>query len=330
MRKQFENLPGPDSDAGAAARRREKNLTKPAGALGRLEELSAWCATWQARHPPSIENARILVFAANHGVTAQGISAFPPEVTVQMVDNFAAGGAAINQLAAIHDAELEVIELDLDEPTADFTKQPAMSEMDCASAFMTGFNAVRLPTDLLVIGEMGIGNTTAAAALSCALFGGNPADWTGPGTGLTPIEIVKKSEVVAAALKKHAGITGNPLEALRCLGGRELAAIAGAVLAGRRNRVPVILDGFVATAAAAVLQKEFPGALDHCVAGHVSSEPGHRRLLNALRKVPLLDLGMCLGEASGAAVALGVLRSALAVHNGMATFEEASVSRKDN
>lgn len=324
--KQFENLPQPAADAASAAAAREATLTKPAGSLGRLEDLSAWCASWQGRHPAAIENVRILVFAGNHGVTAQGVSAFPPEVTAQMVANFAAGGAAINQLAAVHGADLNVIALDLDTPTADFTAAPAMTEAECAAAFSAGFDAVGDDLDALIVGEMGIGNTTAAAALSCALFGGEAATWTGPGTGLDASGIALKTRAVAAAMEFHREDIGDPVEALRRVGGRELAAMAGAVLAARHRGVPVILDGFVTTAAVAVLEKMAPGALDHCVAGHVSGEPGHRRLLEELGMEPLLDIGMRLGEASGAAVALGVLKCALAAHNGMATFEEAAVS----
>jgi nicotinate-nucleotide--dimethylbenzimidazole phosphoribosyltransferase len=326
--RQFENLPGPDGDAITAARQRESNLTKPGGSLGRLEDLSAWCAAWQGRYPPRLDSVQILVFAGNHGVTAQGVSAFPPEVTAQMVANFAAGGAAINQLADAQNAELEVIALDLDTPTADFTIRPAMTETECAAAFTTGFDAVQAGADTLIVGEMGIGNTTSAAALSCALFGGEPSDWTGPGTGLDADGIAVKTDAVMRAMNLHRADLDIPLAALRCVGGRELAAMAGAMLAARHNRIPVILDGFVTTAAAAVLEKTTPGALDHCVAGHLSGEPGHRKLLGALEKEPLLDLGMRLGEASGAAVALGVLRCALAAHNGMATFDEAAVSRE--
>ena len=324
--KQFKNLPAADAEAIDAASSREGNLTKPAGSLGRLEELSAWCAAWQGRHPAALDRVLILVFAGNHGITAQGVSAFPPEVTDQMVANFASGGAAINQLAAVQGADLEVTPLDLDAPTADFTVAPAMREDECAAAFTAGFDAVGDDLDALIVGEMGIGNTTTAAALSCALFGGPAADWTGPGTGLDAAGIALKTRAVAAAMDLHSENLGDPVAALCCVGGRELAAMAGAVLAARHKRVPVILDGFVTTSAAAVLEKAAPGALDHCVAGHVSGEPGHRKLLEKLGKDPLLDLGMRLGEASGAAVALGIFRCALAAHNGMATFEEAAVS----
>jgi nicotinate-nucleotide--dimethylbenzimidazole phosphoribosyltransferase len=326
--KQFQNSPGFDEDAAHTAQRRQENLTKPHGSLGRLEELAVWCAGWQGHNPPAADVVQILVFAGNHGVTTRGVSAFPSEVTVQMVANFAAGGAAINQLANQQNADLTVIDLELETPTADFTVEPAMSEEICAAAFTRGFDAVRLEADVLIVGEMGIGNTTAAAALSCALYGGEPLDWTGPGTGLDPAGVAAKARVIATAIACHGEDLENSFEALRRVGGRELAAIVGTILAARQKRIPVILDGFVATAAAAVLEHAQPGALDHCVAGHVSEEPGHRRLLECLGKTPLLDLGMRLGEASGAAVALSILRSALVTHNGMATFEEAAVSRE--
>lgn len=327
--KLFENLPAQDGAAADIARAREANLTKPAGSLGRLEELSAWVAGWQGSHPPTLDNVRIVVFAGNHGVTARGVSAFPPEVTEQMVANFSAGGAAINQLADAFGATLDVVPIDLDRPTADFSAAPAMSEDACAAAFSTGFEAATGAADMLIVGEMGIGNTTTAAALSCALFGGDPTDWVGPGTGVDTDGVGLKARVIAEAMELHGAALSDPLEALRRVGGRELAAMAGAILAARHSRVPVILDGFVTTAAAAVLERARPGALDHCVAGHVSAEPGHRRLLRALDKTPLLDLGMRLGEASGAAVALGIFRAAVAAHTGMATFEEAAVSRED-
>ena len=325
--RQLENLPHLDTDSAKRTIAREANLTKPAGSLGRLEELSSWCAACQGRYPPRLENMEILVFAGNHGVTEQGVSAFPPTVTRQMVANFADGGAAINQLAEIQGAKLSVIDLELDRPTANFTVASAMSTEELASAFGIGYDALNEEADVLVVGEMGIGNTTSAAALSCALFGGRPADWTGPGTGLDAAGVAVKTRAVAAAMKFHGENLDNPLEALKRVGGREMAAMAGVVLSARHSGIPVILDGFVATAAVAVLERTVCGALDHCVPGHLSSEPGHRLLLNKLGKEPLLDLGMGLGEASGGAVALGLLRCAVAAHNGMATFEEAAVSR---
>jgi nicotinate-nucleotide--dimethylbenzimidazole phosphoribosyltransferase len=320
------HLPGPDLDAGSAAAAREQRLTKPAGALGRLEELAVWLATWQGRHPPSLRHPRTAVFAGNHGVAARGVSAYPASVTAQMVQNFIAGGAAVNQLCRVIDADLRVYEMNLDTPTADIVEAAAMGEEECARAIAYGMMAVEPGIDALAVGEMGIGNTTVAAALCLALFGGEAADWTGPGTGLTGTALDKKREVVAAAVARHRGEAGDPFDVLRRLGGLEFAGMAGAILAARMGRVPVVLDGFSATAAAAVLYAADPRALDHCVAGHVSAEPGHRRLLDRLGMRPLLDLGMRLGEASGATLALALLKAAAACHTDMATFAEAGVS----
>lgn len=327
FRQALRALPEPDSSAAETARRREAQLTKPPGALGRLEDLAVWLAAWQGRHPPTLDRPLALVFAGNHGVVAQGVSAFPGEVTTQMVANFKVGGAAINQLCKAYGARLEVIALALDRPTADFTVAPAMSESECADALSIGWSAVAPDADLLLTGEMGIGNTTTAAALAAALFGGG-ADWVGRGTGVDDAGLRRKTAAVDAALKRHGAALADPLEALRRVGGRELAAIAGAVAAARHRHQPVVLDGFVATAAAAVLQRLDRTALDHCIAGHVSAEAGHARLLRHLGLRPLLDLGMRLGEASGAALALGILRGALATHTGMASFAEAGVSGK--
>ena len=325
IRALMAHLPGPDLDAGAAAAERERQLTKPAGALGRLEELAAWLATWQGRHPPTLEHPRTVVFAANHGVAARGVSAYPAAVTGQMVQNFIAGGAAVNQLCKTIDADLRVYEMDLDTPTADIVEAPATSEEECARAIAYGMMAVEPGIDALAIGEMGIANTTVAAALCLALFGGDAADWTGPGTGVAGAALENKRKVVAAAVARH-GAGREPFEVLRSLGGLEFAAMAGAILAARMGRVPVVLDGFCAGAAAAVLYAADPRALDHCVAGHLSGEPAHRRLLDRLGKPPLLDLGMRLGEASGATLALSILKAAAACHAGMATFTDAGVS----
>ena len=326
IRALMAHLPGPDLDAGTAAADRERQLTKPAGALGRLEELAAWLATWQGRHPPTLDHPRTIVFAANHGVAVRGVSAYPAAVTAQMVQNFIEGGAAVNQLCKVIDADLRVYEMNLETPTADIVEAPAMSEEECARAIAYGMMAVEPGIDALAVGEMGIANTTVAAALCLALFGGDAAEWTGPGTGVAGATLEHKREVVAAAVAHHRPKAGDPFDVLRRLGGLEFAAIAGAILAARMGRVPVVLDGFCAGAAAAVLHAADPRALDHCVAGHVSAEPGHRRLLDRLGKVPLLDLGMRLGEASGATLALGVLKAATACHSGMATFAEAGVS----
>src|SRR5580700_4375271 len=326
IRALLSQLPGPDLDAASAAATRQAQLTKPAGSLGRLEELAIWLATWQARHPPRLDHPRTLVFAGNHGVAARGVSAYPAAVTAQMVQNFIAGGAAVNQLCRAVDADLRVYEMNLDTPTADIVDGPAMSEEECARAIADGMMAVEPGIDALAVGEMGIANTTVAAALCMGLFGGEAAEWTGPGTGIVGAALETKREVVAAAVARHQPAAHDPFDLLRRLGGLEFAAMVGAVLAARMGRVPVVLDGFCAGAAAAVLYAADPRALDHCVAGHVSAEPGHRRLLDKIGKPPLLDLGMRLGEASGATLALGILKAAVACHAGMATFAEAGVS----
>jgi len=318
--------PGPDEAAEAAARARDAVLTKPPGALGRLEDLAIWYAGWRGELRPHVTAPQVVIFAGNHGVVARGISAFPAEVTVQMVANFEAGGAAINQLAKAAGARLDVLALELDRPTADFCEGPAMSEADVVAALTAGWTSLAPGTDLLVVGEMGIGNTTSAAAISHALYGGVAAQWCGRGTGLDDEGVARKAGVVAQALAANPGAKGNGLEALRCLGGREVAAMAGAIAAARAARVPVILDGFIACAAAACLEVAQPGALDHCVAGHVSAEAAHGMLLERLGKVPLLSLGLRLGEGSGAALAIPLVRAALACHSDMASFAEAGVS----
>jgi nicotinate-nucleotide--dimethylbenzimidazole phosphoribosyltransferase len=329
MRAQLATLPGPDRTAGAAAAAREAQLTKPAGALGRLEQLSEWLATWQGKHPPTIDHPRTAVFAGNHGVAARGVSAYPAEVTAQMVQNFIRGGAAVNQLCRAVDADLRVYEMALEQPTADFTAGPAMSDEDCAMAMAYGMMAVEPGIDVLALGEMGIANTASAAALCGLLFGGEATHWVGPGTGVTGPGLQRKIAAVDAAMRLHAPQTRDPFDSLRRVGGRELAAIAGAVIAARRARVPVVIDGFAATAAAAVLFAADAGALDHCLVAHRSAEPGHGRLLERIGKQPLFDLGMRLGEASGATLAIAILKAAVACHTGMATFAEAGVSGKD-
>jgi len=300
---------GSDPEAMQAARARNDVLTKPPGALGRLEDLAIWYAGWRGIACPQMNAPQIIIFAGNHGVTAQGVSAFPSEVTAQMVGNFQDGGAAINQLARIAEAKLDVVALDLDRPTADFTQGPAMNNAELVAALQAGWAAVDPASDCLVVGEMGIGNTTSAAAIATALFSGDASQWVGRGTGVP--ELVK-----------------TPLGALQALGGREIAAMTGALARARNLRIPVVLDGFIASAAAAVLWSINPASLDHCVAGHVSAETAHADLLQRLELAPLLSLGLRLGEGSGAAVALQILRAALACHNGMATFEQAAVSDK--
>jgi nicotinate-nucleotide--dimethylbenzimidazole phosphoribosyltransferase len=322
------DLPNRDDAAAAGAAARQQVLTKPLGSLGRLEELAVWLAGWQARVMPMLDDVAIIVFAGNHGIAARGVSAFPPAVTAQMVENFKSGGAAINQLAALAGAKLHVVPLVLDRPTADFTDAVAMDTDDFLAAINAGCRAVPSKCDLIVVGEMGIGNTTVAAALCTALLGGDATQWAGRGTGVDDPGLARKHSAIAAGLDRHDHLLADPLAVAAALGGRELAAIAGAVLAARKRRIPVLLDGFVATAAILPLVAHEPAILDHCRAGHVSAEAGHRRLLDRIGLAPLLDLDMRLGEASGAAVAVLLLRAALACHMGMATFAEAGVAGK--
>jgi nicotinate-nucleotide--dimethylbenzimidazole phosphoribosyltransferase len=317
------DLPAPDEAAVAGARARQAELTKPPGSLGRLEELAAFMAGWRGTPRPRIDRAQALVFAGNHGICAQGVNPFPQAVTALMVANFEAGGAAINQLCRVAGADLTVVPLDLDRPTRDFTEGPAMTEAECLDALNRGAAAVDADADILILGEMGIGNSTVSAALAHAVCGGAPADWVGRGTGSDGEGLVRKANVVARGAARHAGLP--PLQTLAALGGREQAALCGAVMAARMARIPVMLDGYICTAAVAPLHGADPRLLDHCLVGHMSAEPGHARLCAAMGKAPLLSLGMALGEGTGAALALTVLRGALACHDGMATFAEAGI-----
>ena len=328
FRALLRDLPGPDGAALVAARERDATLTKPAGALGRLEEIAFWLAAWTGR-APAVNRPLVAIFAGNHGVTKHGITPFPASVTAQMVENFAAGGAAINQICVTHDLGLKVFDLALDYPTGDITEEAALSERDCAATMAFGMEAVAGGTDLLCIGEMGIGNTTIAAAINLALYGGTAAEWVGPGTGSEGELLTRKIAAVEKAVAFHQSHLNDPLELMRRLGGREIAAMAGAILAARMQKIPVIIDGYVATAAAAILKAANPSALDHCLIGHVSAEPGHIRAIEKLGKTPLLALGMRLGEGTGAALAAGIVKAAAACHSGMATFVQAGVSNRE-
>ncbi|ADE38790.1 nicotinate-nucleotide--dimethylbenzimidazole phosphoribosyltransferase [Candidatus Puniceispirillum marinum] len=323
----IDNLPAANGEVKNQAYARQNQLTKPPGSLGKLETIAVWMAGWQGVEKPVINNGQCLVFAGNHGVVAQNISSFPAEVTGQMVANFAAGGAAINQLCDEANLKLTVTDIELDRPTHDLSQGPAMTEDDVLEAMNIGAAQIAEDCDFIVVGEMGIGNTTAAAALCMARFGGDAPRWVGPGTGLDDDGVAHKAKIIEQAIDTQGKTDANPVALLAGFGGRELAAIAGAVLAARMRSIPVILDGFISTAAAAALTADGKlDALDHTVISHMSAEPGHLRLAVALRKQPLIDLGMRLGEASGGAVATLIIRAALATHNGMATFAEAGVS----
>lgn len=328
IRQLIAGMPGPDMAAADSVRARDKDLTKPIGSLGRLEEIAEWLAAWQGKAPPRVDRPLVCVFAGNHGVVAQGVSAYPQSVTRQMLENFAAGGAAINQICAAYDLGFKVFDLALDLPTGDFTQEDALDERACVATMAFGMEALAGGTDLLALGEMGIGNTTSAAAIFAALYGGGAAMWCGRGTGLDDDGLQRKVAAVEAGLKLHAAHLGDPLEVLRRLGGREIAAICGAILAARLQRIPVILDGYVVTAAAAILHALDSSALDHCLAGHLSAEGAHAQALVRIGKQPLLALDMRLGEGTGAALAAGLVKAAAGVHSGMATFTQAQVSQK--
>jgi nicotinate-nucleotide--dimethylbenzimidazole phosphoribosyltransferase len=322
-------MPGPNAQALANVASRNAQLTKPPGSLGRLEDIVAWLAAWQAGPEPTIEAPLVCIFAANHGVAQRGVSAFPTEVTHQMTANFRNGGAAINQICKRFGLHLEIHELSLDRPTRDFTIASAMQEDECLAAFTIGREAVREGTDLLCLGEMGIGNTTSAAAIYAALYGESASLWAGRGTGLDDAGLLRKQQTIEAGLARHKDVLSNPLDVLRCLGGREIAALTGAILEARMRHIPVVLDGYIVCAAAAVLHALDPATIDHCTAGHTSPEGAHSEVLIRLGKRPLLDFEMRLGEASGAAMAAGNIMAALACYQGMATFAQAGVAAKN-
>jgi nicotinate-nucleotide--dimethylbenzimidazole phosphoribosyltransferase len=336
-------LPIPDAAVGDAARARQAQLTKPPGSLGRLEELGVTLAALQGTQQPRVDQVWISVFAGDHGVVAEGVSAFPQAVTAEMVRNFARGGAAISVLAREWGARLEVVNVGTVQPledlpgvldarvgpgTANIVHEPAMTAEQLDDALVAGREAAERAAiggaRLFVGGEMGIGNTTSAAAVACALLGLPAAHLAGPGTGLDPAGVARKALVIERALARHRG--DRPLLALQRLGGFEIAALAGAYLRCGQLGLPALVDGFIATAAVLVAVRLRPELSPWLFYAHCSAEPGHRRILEALEARPLLDLGMRLGEGSGAAVALPILRAAAALHARMATFAEAGVS----
>lgn len=318
-----------DQGAADAARAHQDSLTKPPGSLGRLEELAVFMAGWQGNPRPRIDHAHALVFAGNHGICAQGVNPYPQTVTARMVANFKAGGAAINQLCDLAGADLRVIALDLDRPTHDFTAGPALSGPELESAMQAGrdavADAVAQAAQIIVLGEMGIGNSTVAAAQAAHLCGGPVADWVGAGTGAQGAMLQAKRDAVTRGLARH--VEARSLRsALAAFGGREQAAICGAVIEARQSGVPVLLDGFICTAAAALITLDDPDGLAHCLIGHASAEPGHAPLVAHLGLRPIIALDMRLGEGTGAAIALMILRAALACHDGMATMQDAGIA----
>jgi nicotinate-nucleotide--dimethylbenzimidazole phosphoribosyltransferase len=337
----------PDEAAAQAALDRQAQLTKPPGAVGGLEKVAIFLAATQGRPQPCADRIWISIFAGDHGVAEEGVSAFPQAVTAEMVKNFARGGAAISVLARNLEADLELVDLgtagglsgvpgvahlNLGPGTLNPVRAEAMSPEQSASALDAGRRSVEKAesagADLFIGGEKGIGNTTVAAALACALLGETAQRMAGPGTGLSSAGVARKAAVIERALALHRAKLASPLAVLRCLGGFEIAALTGAYLACAQLGMPALVDSFITTVAALVAERINPGTARWFLYGHGSAEPGHARLLAALEARPLLDLDMRLGEASGAAMAVPLLRLACALHNGMATFAEAAVSAK--
>lgn len=336
-----------DIEAQKNAQARQASLTKPPGALGRLEDVAIQLSALQGIARPCVDNVYIAVFAADHGVVKEGVSAFPQEVTAEMVKNFSRGGAAISVSAREIDAVMEVINLGMiNDPgelkgvinnslgagTENLSVQAAMSESQLVAALDAGRKSVEracsIGAQLFIGGEMGIGNTTAATALTCVLLDENPEKLAGPGTGLSEEGVSHKVQVIQRAIKLHENHIDSPLEALRRVGGFEIAALAGAYISCAQRGLPVLVDGFISSSAALVAENICPGIKDWLLFSHSSAEPGHRRMLEALDATALLDLQMRLGEGSGAAIAVPLLRMACALHNDMATFAEAQVSEK--
>ena len=325
----LKTLPKADKSASNFAIRYLEGLTKPIGSLGRLEELAIWLAGWQGnKNKLIIDPAYCILFCGNHGVVEEGVSAYPSEVTKQMVENFKNNGAAINHICDVADIKLIINPIELDNPTKNITKENALKESEVFEAMRIGSNSIPDDAKIILLGEMGIGNTTIASTLSAASFGGMGKEWVGPGAGLEKNEIELKAKIIDRALTLNYQSKNDPITTLKKFGGRELAAIAGAVIKCRMKRIPVILDGFVCSASLSPFVKQFPDLLEHCQVAHLSSEPGHLLLLDYFCIKPILDLGMGLGEGSGAATVLPIFRAALAAYNNMSTFAGAGVSKK--
>ncbi len=339
-------LPPVDLKAEEAARARQLQLTKPPGSLGRLEDLACWFAGRLKNSVPPMPRCEVFVFAADHGVAERGVSAFPQSVTAQMVANFARGGAAINVLAGLEDCRIEVVDVgvasgDPSPPTVrkervragtrDLASTAAMTPEEVRAAMSAGERCARAAFErgarLLIAGDMGIANTTAAACLICAFTGETPEAVVGRGTGVDDVGLIRKRQVVQIALARVAkGDAGDPISTLAELGGLEIAAMAGFYLESARAGVPVMLDGYISTAAALAAAAVEPGVVEWMLASHRSAEGGHQFALRKLKLEPLLDLGLRLGEGTGAALALHLVRAALVLHARMATFGEAGVS----
>ncbi len=322
LHEQLTSLAAANTGVGDAVRARAADILRPAGALARFDDLAAWVAEWQGTSTPAVHRPAALIFAADHGVAAAGVSNYPVEVTGAMLSAYRAGKSTVTAFASVVGASVEAIDVGVGRPTGDIRFEAALSPErfdECVSAGRAAVEA--LDADLLVLGEMGIGNTTAAAAVTAALLGGEPAEWVGRGTGVDDDGLARKQAAVQQAVARVAGVD-DPLEVLRQVGGAELVAMAAAVVAARQRNLPVLLDGYVVTAAALPLHAAAPGALDHCRVGHCSAEPGHRRLVQHLDQQPLLDLGMRLGEGSGAMAAVPLVAMACAGITHVPTFGE--------
>lgn len=323
LRTTLADLRPPDQAAADAVDERAAQILRPAGALARLDDVASWMAGWQRTTAPAVVRPAALIFAADHGVAAApAVSAYPTDVTAAMLAAYRSGRSTISAFGAIAGATVEAVDVGVGRPTGDIRVEAALTDERFAECVDAGRDAVdALDADLLVLGEMGIGNTTAAAAVTAALLGGDPESWVGRGTGVDAEGLGRKQDAVTAAVRRVADVT-DPLEVLREVGGAELAALAGAVAAARARSLPVLLDGYVVTASALPLGLVAPGALDHCRVGHCSAEPGHRRLLDHLGMSPLLDLDMRLGEGSGAMAAVPLVAMACAGITQVPTFGE--------
>ncbi|MEM8921657.1 MAG: nicotinate-nucleotide--dimethylbenzimidazole phosphoribosyltransferase, partial [Pseudomonadota bacterium] len=310
IRELIASAPDLDADARDAAQSRVAGLVQSRGSLGRLEDLAVWLASWQGLSPPQINQPMAVIFAGSHGVARHNVAADPPETTPKIVDLLRKGDAATNHITAAAGAALRVFEMALEQATPDITQAPAMSEAECAATIAFGMEAVAEKPDLLALGELGVGGGTTAAAVACGLFGGDAGYWVRAGNWVTPDVLARRVEAVETALQTHRGHMSDPLEVMRRLGGRELAAMVGAIVAARHQRVPVVLDGFATCVAAAIVQAVSPSGADHCLAGHLSAEPAHQALLDRLGKDPLLSLDLRHCEAAGSSLAIPILKAA--------------------
>jgi nicotinate-nucleotide--dimethylbenzimidazole phosphoribosyltransferase len=323
LRAALADLPRGDEAAAASVHERAANILRPSGALHWLDELAAWVAAWQRTDRPRVDRPVALIFAGDHGVAAaEAVSAYPTDVTAAMFAAFQQGRSTITSFARLAGASVDAVDVGIGQPTGDIRFEAALSPERFDRTVGLAVEAVdRLDGDLLVLGEMGIGNTTPSAAISAALAGGETAAWVGRGTGVDDAGLARKRVAVQQAVRRIAGVT-DPLDVLREVGGAELVAIAAATVAARRRLLPVVLDGYVVTSSVLPLVTVEPTALDHCIVGHCSAEPGHRRLLERLGKRPLLDLDMRLGEGSGAMAAVPLVAMACAGITDVPTFAE--------